>query len=61
MLCSKVFSNKSINYFTPGSLADQARYKNTGTEIAVNLGFAYGHFDKLCLIKTNERPTTKGC
>ena len=47
-------------------LPDQATYKNTGTEIAVNLGSAYGHFDNLCLIsadkiKTIGRPKTKRC
>jgi hypothetical protein len=65
MSCSKVFSNKSINYFIPGFLIKQDK-KNTGTEIAVNLGSAYGHFDNLCLItadkiKTIGRPNTKGC
>jgi hypothetical protein len=35
-------------------LPDQATYKHTGTEIAVNLGSAYGHFDNLCLISADK-------
>jgi hypothetical protein len=30
-----------VNKLLYPRLPDQARYKNTGTEIAVNLGFAY--------------------
>jgi hypothetical protein len=55
-----------VNKLLYPRLPDQARYKNTGTEIAVNLGSAYGHFDNLCLItadkiKTIGRPNTKRC
>jgi hypothetical protein len=56
----------SALFFIPGSLIKQHTYTNTGTEIAVNLGSAYGHFDNLCLIsadkiKTIGRPKTKRC
>ena len=44
MICSKVIYPR---------LPDQATYKNTGTEIVVNLGSAYVQFDNLCLISAD--------